>query len=82
MIMSKKIYAAEDDGADSKVYDVQPHLVAGVPDAPPGAPELQRRRVHELLCAWKPFSEEAALSYSLTLTKAQYTNQNKALLGR
>ena len=80
LIMSKKVYAAEDDGADSKVYDVQPHSVDGVPDAPPGAPELQRR-VHELVRAGKPISEADALAYSLTLTKAQYTNQNKALLG-
>ena len=60
------------------------HSVDGVPvaDAPPQepTPELQRR-VHELVRAGKPISEKDARAYSRTLTEAQYTNQNKALLG-
>ena len=50
--------------------------------APPQepTPELQRR-VHELVRAGKPISEKDARAYSRTLTEAQYTNQNKALLG-
>jgi hypothetical protein len=63
------------------------HSVDGVPvaDAPPPppqepTPELQRR-VHELVRAGKPISEKDARAYSRTLTEAQYTNQNKALLG-
>ena len=62
------------------------HSVDGVPVADAVAapyvptPELQRR-VHELVRAGKPISEKDARAYSRTLTEAQYTNQNKALLG-
>ena len=61
-------------------------VVDGVPVADAVAapyvptPELQRR-VHELVRAGKPISEKDARAYSRTLTEAQYTNQNKALLG-
>ena len=59
--------------------------VDGVPDAPRGptpayVSELQRL-VHELVRAGKPISEADARAYSRTLTEAQYTSQNEALLG-
>lgn len=49
-----------------------------VPYVPTG--ELHRR-VHELVRAGKKISEKEARAYSRTLTEAQYTSQNKALLG-